>query len=497
MIHDSGFRIGFQLFGLTETRNTALRMLILLSMHGMEYCTIQVPAPNAADGESQSVSGKCELFIRARSTTSVAAAVFLLLAFLPLAIRAQYCTPDNRFTEAAVFTENQIDSTVNIVYGTAVNNAGLSEDLMLNIYYPSAEVETMSARPLIVLMHGGMFISGSRSNLTTACIEFAKRGYVAATIGYRLGWTFVPNCQMVTPAVVISSNRAIYRAIQDLHASMRYLVHHAASYSIDTAWIFAGGVSAGAFATADMAFITPEEFAQRWPYCNDPQFGEPLGYINSNGNDLTDSFSLKGLFHNWGSVIDNDYIRASTAIPMIGFAGELDELSPVDSGFFNGCPRYELMFGTRAIYQRLGGYGACSEITIKPHAGHGVYNTSYEQGIFRIGRASCFFKSLFCGSCSSLYTMDSIPPSCSLITTARNARHNEPLRIEPNPGKGKCTVLSTAGAGSLMRVYSLQGVNVFSQQLEANAQEVDLSMLATGVYIVEVNGERCRMVRVE
>jgi poly(3-hydroxybutyrate) depolymerase len=418
----------------------------------------------------------------------------VLFILLHYGVSAQYCTPCNRFTEAAVFTETQIDSAVNVVYGSALDYTGTNVDLKLNIYYPSPSIETLSARPLIVLMHGGMFISGDKSNLTSACMEFAKRGYVAATIGYRLGWDFVPNCQLVTPEVVISSNRAIYRAIQDLHASVRYLVHNAAQFSVDTAWIFAGGVSAGAFATADMAFITAEEFAQRWPYCNDPQFGEPLGYINTNGNALTDTFTLKGLFHNWGSVVDNDYIRPSTAIPMIGFAGELDEISPIDSGFFESCVRYDLMFGTRSIFRRLGNFGVCSEVNIKLHAGHGVYNSTYEQGVFRIGRASCFFKSLFCGTCASLYTTDSIPPSCSLITSTKNLLPEAGLQLCPNPSNGQLTVISNAPKGSLVKVYTLLGELLYCEPLNSAAQELQLCHLPDGVYIVEVNGQRSFLV---
>ncbi len=421
-------------------------------------------------------------------TTKTCLLVFFIL--LHHGVFAQYCTPNNRFTEAAVFTEAQVDSAVNVVYGSALDYAATNVDLKLNIYYPSPSIETLSARPLIVLMHGGMFMNGDKSNLTSACMEFAKRGYVAATIEYRLGWGFVPTCQLVTPEVVISSNRAIYRAIQDLHASVRFLVHNAAQFSIDTAWIFVGGVSAGAFATADMAFITADEFALRWPYCNDPQFGVPLGYINSNGNTLTDTFTLKGLFHNWGSVVDIDYIHPSTAIPMIGFAGELDEISPIDSGFFESCLRYDLMFGTRAIFQRLDNFGVCSEVNIKPNAGHGVYNSTYEQGIFRIGRASCFFKSLFCGTCASLYTTDSIPPSCSLITTTKNLLPKASLQLSPNPSNGQLTVISNAPQGSLMKVYTLLGELLYCEPLNSAAQELHLCHLPGGVYIVEVNDQR-------
>ena len=420
--------------------------------------------------------------------------IFLLLITLNLRVYSQYCTNDNRFTETAVFTNNQITSDENIVYGSALTINGEMQDLLMNIHYPGSSYDPLNKRPLIVLMHGGMFLTGSLTNLDTVCVEFAKRGYVAATIEYRKGWDFVPNCQSVTVNTVISANRAVYRAIQDLHASLRYLVHNADNYGIDTAWIFGGGVSAGAFASVDLAFINAQEFVQRWPYCLDPQFGIPLGLINTSGNSYTDSFSLKGLFHNWGSIIDIDYIRPYNAIPLIGFAGDLDKISPIDSGFFEGCANYEIIFGTRAIYDRLNEFGVCTEINVKLNEGHGVYNSTYEQGLYRIGKACCFFKSLFCETCISSYHTDSIPANCSLLTHSEKSIIMSELRVEPNPGDGQLTLICGSPIGSSIKVYTLEGKLVHEEPLKAPVQEIDLTEQSGGLYILVVNSERARVI---
>lgn len=419
---------------------------------------------------------------------------FSLLMELTLNVYPQYCTYDNRFTEKAVFTNDQINTDQNVVYGSAATLTGEIQNLVMNIYYPGAAFDTMSKRPLIVLMHGGMFLTGSMANIDSACIEFSKRGYVAATMEYRKGWDFVPDCQSVTLNTVISANRAIYRAIQDLHASLRYLVHYADNYGIDTAWIFGGGVSSGAFASVDLAFVTPQEFYELWPFCNDPQYGPPLGYINESGNTLTDMFTLKGLFHNWGSIIEKDYIRPSNAIPLIGFAGDLDEISPIDSGFLEGCNNYELMFGTRAIYERITGYGVCAEMNLKIHAGHGVYNSTYEQGLFRIGRACCFFKSLFCGTCVSSYNIDSIAPNCSPFTNSERYTSIPELRTEPNPSNGNLTLICGSAIGSCIKVFNIEGKLIHMEVLKSPAQEIDLSDQGEGIYILEVNSVRTKLI---
>ncbi|MES2619321.1 MAG: alpha/beta hydrolase, partial [Bacteroidota bacterium] len=58
----------------------------------------------------------------------------------------------------------------------------------MDIYQPTGD--TLAMRPVIILAHGGSFIGGSKSTDATVnalCSNFAKRGYVTASIDYRLG----------------------------------------------------------------------------------------------------------------------------------------------------------------------------------------------------------------------------------------------------------------------------------------------------------------------
>jgi len=128
-------------------------------------------------------------------------------------------------------------TTDSILYST-VNN------LYLDVYQPVGD--TLSHRPLIILAHGGSFISGTRTDDSTVvwlCRNFAKRGYVTVSIDYRL--TSLIN--LVSSAA--SATDAVIKAISDGKAAIRYFVKDAASaniYKIDTNNIFIGGNSAGA-----------------------------------------------------------------------------------------------------------------------------------------------------------------------------------------------------------------------------------------------------------
>jgi len=90
-------------------------------------------------------------------------------------------------------------------------------------------------RPAIVIIHGGGWIEGDKSSFSDASgdgpaniVSFAKRGYVAATINYRL------------------AREAPYpAALEDCRSAVRWLRANAATYHIDRDHIGAYGNSAG------------------------------------------------------------------------------------------------------------------------------------------------------------------------------------------------------------------------------------------------------------
>lgn len=81
--------------------------------------------------------------------------------------------------------------------------------------------------PCIVIIHGGGWRGGNRMAHRPQIVEFAKRGYVSATIGYRL----IPHR---FPA-----------AVEDVKCAVRYLRAHAKQYNLDPNRIGAIGFSAG------------------------------------------------------------------------------------------------------------------------------------------------------------------------------------------------------------------------------------------------------------
>ncbi len=82
--------------------------------------------------------------------------------------------------------------------------------------------------PAVLLVHGGGFRAGSKEGYLPLAIKLAERGYVAATVNYRLA------PQYRYPA-----------AVEDVKSAVRFLRANAAKYNLDPNHIGALGGSAG------------------------------------------------------------------------------------------------------------------------------------------------------------------------------------------------------------------------------------------------------------
>jgi len=136
-----------------------------------------------------------------------------------------------------------------VTYSTPYN-------LQADIYQPTGD--TIAARPLIILGHGGSFIGGTRADDATVdslCVRFARRGYVTVSIDYRLG-------TLTDLAVDSTAIDVVMKAISDGKAAIRYFVKDAATtntYKIDTNNIFVGGNSAGAVLYMHVGYLDESE----------------------------------------------------------------------------------------------------------------------------------------------------------------------------------------------------------------------------------------------
>jgi para-nitrobenzyl esterase len=181
--------------------------------------------------------------------------------------------------------------TNNVQYGSAISQTGVATVLRYDLYQPSGDTST--ARPLIIWIHGGSFAGGNENSpeLVDQANVFARKGYVNASISYRLS---AQGCTVVNAACVES----IADAIEDAQAAVRYFRAHAAELRIDPDRIAVAGTSAGAITAMNVAFGTPAAETSGTPGVpDDVQAGISLsgGVIFTNNIDPTDARTL--LFH--------------------------------------------------------------------------------------------------------------------------------------------------------------------------------------------------------
>ncbi len=171
---------------------------------------------------------------------------------------------------------SQVDTLKNIEFATADwlnnpigiladknihdgENKTINKPLFMDIFMPKGD--TLKKRPAIIFAHGGAFLTGTRHNddMVAFCDSFARRGYVTATIDYRLGMGATVTSIFGIPIGLKLDDknvyRTVYRAVQDCRAAIRFLKHNAQNFSIDTTKIYLVGSSAGGILSLQTLYL--------------------------------------------------------------------------------------------------------------------------------------------------------------------------------------------------------------------------------------------------
>lgn len=143
-------------------------------------------------------------------------------------------------------------------YNLADTNSVIKvQDIKMNIYAPKASADTTTSRPVIIYLHTGNFLpaplNGSPlgtvadSSALVLCQGWAKRGYVAISADYRLGWNPLATSEFERRGTLLN---AVYRSIQDIKQCVMSLRVEAAGtnmYGIDPNKIVIYGEGTGAY----------------------------------------------------------------------------------------------------------------------------------------------------------------------------------------------------------------------------------------------------------
>ena len=247
--------------------------------------------------------------------------------------------------------------TPGVIYGSNTNYHDSNEVLTMDIYEP--ETAPAIKRPLIIFIHGGGFTSGNETYLAFMCADFTERGYITATINYRIGVPFKSDS--------VQFGEAVYRAVQDARAAERYLRANATEYCIDTNFIFMGGTSAGTITALEAAW---------WQQSEVPSYIDTtvMGSLDHADNNLNFKSRVKGVINCWGAVTDSAIISNNPSVSVISFVGDSDKTIPPYEGYINtnDSEVNVIVYGSYFIDKKLQQLGALHQLKIFDGVGHGL-----------------------------------------------------------------------------------------------------------------------------
>lgn len=142
--------------------------------------------------------------------------------------------------------------------------------LYLDVYMPSPAADTVTNRPVVMYYHTGSFLPkglvspmGERKDSAAVeiCTRLAKRGYVAVSATYRLGWQ--PDNTSNLDLRRGSNLLAVYNAVQDAKNSVRYMRAtnlQGNPFGIDPSQIMLLGQGSGGYIT--FAYATIDNYGE-------------------------------------------------------------------------------------------------------------------------------------------------------------------------------------------------------------------------------------------
>ena len=438
-----------------------------------------------------------------------------------------------------VFSDVTIDTTIqygeNYEFFTGFQQL---KPLLMDVYYPTGD--TATNRPVVLLSHNGSFLpealtaqalgfcfKGRRdSSMVELCKRFARRGYVAISFDYRLGWNATSSDPEVRAKTII---QAVYRAMQDSKGLIRYLrsTHtNGNQWGIDPSKIVLGGSNSGAYVALaanslnDTTELNQSKFVGTGGrFIQQDTIGDFEGFGGLQNHDNYSGFSsaYNVTLALGGAVGDTSWIQAGEG-PVIAFHGSNETLTPYNTGIVvtsTGQPVIEVSGAGdfMPVYNRLG----CNNSFLPNNFAqgpanrqNGVFTQSYE-GLYPFhgqsfepwnwyscnlsinsfatkAKANLYIDTIMGYTAPRLYKQ-LIDNSYEGPTGIFEAKNDISMSVYPNPANNYLTVKV---AGEQKPMASLQLVDITGRvvsevkDVDAYTASVNVAELVNGIYTLNV-----------
>lgn len=393
-------------------------------------------------------------------------------------------------------------------------------------------------RPMMVLVHGGAWVGGSKedSNIKFIAREMAKRGWVVASINYRLGTHKASNYNMYAfcntdisqPCGYIADSAEVYRAnfrgMQDAKGAIRFMKKRHLQDSTDINQVFITGESAGAFIALAVAFTDSE--SKKHPTtlaiadalvpsanlnaygCNPtpnnrsrPDLGSVEGTLHLGEYDA----SVKGAGSFYGGIMDLSIISSGENAPAVylyhqgsdvvvhyNYGRLLGRISNECFAPLNLCQpyfHYPHAYGGEGIRRHFESMGSqAPSFQAEIVSNYSFQNNCFSNGHEISGRAQRVqnMAEFFAGKITSS------GGNCQVL----NAEPSFDLRIYPNPSSEHLTVEWSGNTiEKTYRIFNQLGEEVQQGRIHESKSQIGIGSLPPGIYMIKVDSRIIRWVK--
>ncbi len=275
---------------------------------------------------------------------------------------------------------SELTERLNIPYG---NPEG--QEVLLDAFLPHepSSTATLERRPVVLLVHGGGWVGGARSEFHQAARWFAQHGYVSFSAGYRL---------------VHAGKNHWPAQLEDVQLAVRWIREHASEFQIDPDKIGAIGGSAGGHLVAMLALVDTQSTASIPLAQHSSKVNRAVNWMGP--ADLTGSFPVSLPPHglNLQKLVDDllgvsgperdavarsaspIYQVSSAASPLLIWHGAKDALVPVEQPI--------------RFAEALRNVGASVKLVILEEEGHGLKPENMQR---MLRESHAFYQEQFAG----------------------------------------------------------------------------------------------------
>lgn len=332
-----------------------------------------------------------------------------------------------------------------------------NQELYIDIYQPIGDV--LSKRPLILLAHGGAFISGDKADMQIYCEAFAKKGFVTASLQYRLmnGW---PTKE--------SMYNALIEAVSDMKGAYRFFKSDASNanlYRVDTTKIFIGGYSAGALTALHTAYLdisdNVDSLASRL-LAQNGGFEGNTGDSENRQHSTNDIFAVLNLS---GALFKSGLLKTGDPI-LMSYHGDADVVVPIDSSVFLGLVP---LIGSRLVNAEATAKNIPNVLVAVPGGGHTDIYTDVK---FLPNLLDFYYKSI------DLY----YPRLCGFELSVKDGGNQIVIgKLWPNPASNVIHLELNQKVEKLL-LYNSLGTFIKQMTINSDRTSLNISDLVPGTY---------------